>query len=183
MERCGRRRNAAGYPREDRLIAHTRLVGLVANVRRKRQAPGAHEKRLQRLAQPEFDFARSIVERAHDGRGGVVVEIDARAGAQPTRRLDQRNPARSIGAVAVRSYRVEQQQLDPAAGRNAPAAQTRRYHPRLVEYQQVAGTQIARQIGKDGVFEPHRPRRPSIGSRRACGAGACAMSSAGRQKS
>ena len=47
---------------------------------------------------------------------------------------------------------AQQQKLHPTAGRDLASVQARRDDARLVQYEQVAGTQVATQVVKDGVL-------------------------------
>jgi hypothetical protein len=101
----------------------------------------------------ERHLARSGVEDPYDGRLTGNRKADSVARVKPPSGPRKRDPTQRVSAVAVGIRRMEQQQLDPSAAGNPATRQARCDHPRFVEYQQIAGAQVTREIAESGILK------------------------------
>ena len=152
VEACGRRRDRSRFAGVHRLVAlaveikvGALDVGRQGHVSDRLYEVG-HARRTRR---PEPDFAPSAESLFQDlavQRVRAALEHHLPPGLEPLSWMDQRFPA-------ILGRPRHQQAFDVAPARQPAPQQARRKHPRVVEHEQIAASEMPRKRGNRGVFD------------------------------
>ena len=170
MQAGGRRRHRAVAGRVDRLVALAIERGVrPVDVGRQRHVPDGLHHRERRAILGKFQLEHVLVPAQHaHARGLAALVVEQEDLAAGLRRL----AGAQLRQHAASAEQPLHQHLHGATGGGLAAEHACRDHARVVEHQQVARTQQARDIGEPQVLRPLARRvEPEQAAARALGAG------------